>query len=106
MAELAFNGIALDAEEMQDLREVLARIEDELSAQRQLLTEVRDWMMTYRRPVSGMEERFARLDREVGQLRERVVSLETQHRVRVWLIGTMSGTGAGVAMWILSHLLR
>jgi len=106
MAELAFNGIALDAEEMQDLREVLARIEGELSVQRQLLTEVRDWMMTYRRPVSGMEERFARLDREVGQLRERVVSLETRSQLRLWLVGLMAGSGSGVAMWILSQLLR
>jgi len=106
MGELAFNGIALDAEEMQDLREVLARIEGELSVQRQLLTEVRDWMMTYRRPVSGMEERFARLDREVGQLRERVVSLETRSQLRLWLVGLMAGSGSGVAMWILSQLLR
>jgi len=106
MAELAFNGIALDAEEMQDLREVLARIEDELSAQRQLLTEVRDWMMTYRRPVSGMEERFERLDRDLSHLRERVVSLETRSQIRLWLVGLLAGSGSGVAMWILSQLLR
>ena len=106
MAELAFNGATLTLDDMQDLSEVLARIENELSVQRQLLTEVRDWMMTYRRPVSGMEERFARLDREVGQLRERVVSLETRSQLRLWLVGLLAGSGSGVAMWILSQLLR
>jgi len=101
-----YDGFILDAEAMQDLREVLARIEGDLVEQRRILNEVREWVIAYRRPVSGMEDRFGRVEAELTRLRERIVSLETQHRVRVWLIGTMSGTGAGVAMWILNHLLR
>jgi len=106
MDELAFNWIALDAEEMQDLREVLARIEAELAAQRQLLSEVRDFMIAHRRPLEGMGSRFEKIERDLGHLRERVVSLETRSQLKLWLVGLLAGSGSGVAMWILSQLLR
>lgn len=106
MAELAFIGTTLSQEEMQDLQEVLARIEAELAVQRQLLSEVRDFMIAHRRPLEKMGSRFEKIERDLGHLRERVVSLETHSQLRLWLVGLLAGSGSGVAMWILSQLLR
>lgn len=83
---------------MEELRERLDRME-------KLLHQIHEWMLTHQRPVASIEIQFDRMENEIARVRERVVALEAQAKVKVWVVSLISSVLTAIVVWLILHVL-